>query len=43
MQHCEERFLQLARLRGLIKPAPTSMSLQARILSCDQGQTKLSI
>ena len=27
MQHCEERFLHLARYHGIIKPTTTSLSL----------------
>ena len=30
MQHCEERFLHLARHHGIIKPSATAMSLPVR-------------
>ena len=32
MQHCEERFLHLARYHGIIKPTTTSLSLPVGFL-----------
>ena len=43
MQHCEERFLQMARHWGIIKPPAASMTLQVcakRQLQCKLGSSR---